>query len=90
MRKAWLKDKLSMEEYKERQEKIFGSLNSRPIIQKAFVEKFWKPFIENLQEGDEIWTFRSPDEDWDNLCGRAGDAILRDGEIVYVQVTELN
>ncbi len=50
----------------------------------------WMPFIELMQPGDELWQFCSPGESWANLAGRAGYAIVRDGEIVHSLVTLLN
>ena len=35
-----------------------------------------------MQEGDELWIFNSPQEFWSGLCGRRGLCIIRDGEEV--------
>lgn len=35
-----------------------------------------------LQPGDEIWTFETPPETWSAGVGRAGYAVVRDGQIV--------
>jgi hypothetical protein len=35
-----------------------------------------------LQEGDELWWFSSPQEQWNALAGRAGIALVRDGKCI--------
>jgi hypothetical protein len=55
-----------------------------------WVEQRWKPFVALMQPGDELWRFRSPDHTWANLTGRAGYAIVRNGEILHSLVTLLN
>lgn len=42
----------------------------------------WLALVAKMQEGDELWTFDSPLETWENLCGRTGYSIVRDGEII--------
>lgn len=44
----------------------------------------------NMNETDELWYFRSPEETWNHLCGREGYVILRDGEVVAIEVSEMN
>ncbi|MGD9741392.1 MAG: hypothetical protein AB7J30_12380 [Hyphomicrobium sp.] len=43
-----------------------------------------------MLEGDEIWTFSSPRETWETLCGRAGIVLVRKGRAVAHIVTEMN
>lgn len=85
-----LKEKLSKEEFVAREQAIYDSLVDRPKVKEDFKKKFWDPFMANYRDGDEIWTFRSPDTHWDMLMGRAGNAILRNGVCIYYQVTEMN
>lgn len=47
----------------------------------------WQPFIAALEDGDEVWSFRSPPPTWNQFCGCAGYAVLRDGEIIRTLVT---
>ncbi len=45
----------------------------------------WLQFRDQMQEGDEIWYYKSPMETWTEwfpLCGREGYVLLRDGEII--------
>ena len=48
------------------------------------------PCLLGLQEGDELWEFRSPRESWANMAGRAGIALVRNGEVVASIVTRMN
>lgn len=46
--------------------------------------------LARLREGDELWWYETPQETWDALCGRAGFALVRDGEIVSLTHTIIN
>jgi hypothetical protein len=48
----------------------------------------WVHFSKKVRVGDELWSFRSPQESWSILAGEAGVALVRGGRIVatYVQV----
>lgn len=43
-----------------------------------------------LRNGGELRKFRSPPESWKNLCGRAGYAIVKDGNVLWSWVTMMN
>jgi hypothetical protein len=75
MQKEWLTQKTTRSEA----EAAFGFQNGE-----------WLEFIAKMQDGDELWTFTSSDESWEHLCGCAGIALVRRGEIVDSIVTELN
>lgn len=47
-------------------------------------------FRGRMQEGDELWEFDSPAHFWEHLAGRAGIALVRNGEVVASRVTRLN
>ncbi len=53
-------------------------------------DDWWWEFQERMQEGDELWEFESPKHFWDHLAGRAGIALVRNGEVVASRVTKLN
>ena len=57
---------------------------------RRWVETKWVPFVSQMLPGDELWRFRSPDQTWANLAGRAGYAIVRNGTVVHSLVTLLN
>jgi hypothetical protein len=50
----------------------------------------WEAIKAAMQPGDELWTFASPAKSWEDLAGRAGIAVVRDGNPVMVLTTMLN
>jgi hypothetical protein len=56
----------------------------------GFNNNEWRELLTKMQDGDELWTFSTSDESWDNLAGRAGVSLVRDGKTVYSIVTEMN
>ncbi len=42
----------------------------------------WQELLSEMQNGDELWTFCTSDESWDNGCGRAGISLVRNGKEV--------
>lgn len=50
---------------------------------------YWKPFILQFREDDELWFFNTPDIFWTNMMGRNGFIIVRDNKqiskIVFMQ-----
>ena len=47
-------------------------------------------FRSRVQEGDEVWEFNSPAHFWEHLAGRAGIALVRNGEVVDSIITSMN
>jgi hypothetical protein len=43
-----------------------------------------------MQPNDELWTFSSPPCTWEDLAGRAGIVMVRDGTAIEIIVTMLN
>jgi hypothetical protein len=54
----------------------------------------WSPgdqrFAELMEAGDELWTFASPEITWEELAGRAGYAIVRNGDPIRYWMTVIN
>lgn len=50
----------------------------------------WRGLMAQMQDGDELWEFVSPEESWKALAGRAGIALVRSGEVVESIVTMMN
>jgi hypothetical protein len=46
--------------------------------------------VAQMQPGDELWAFSSSTVSWQNLCGRAGIALVRGGEVVASMITKMN
>ena len=57
----------------------FGALNAK-----------WEKLKADMQPNDELWTFSSPPRTWEDLAGRAGIALVRDGIAIEIIVTMLN
>ncbi|MBV9969519.1 MAG: ribosomal protein L7/L12 [Xanthobacteraceae bacterium] len=52
--------------------------------------RVWQELEQQMQPGDEIWSYSSPPVFWENMCGRGGYAVVRNGEIVYTVLTAMN
>jgi uncharacterized protein (DUF427 family) len=50
----------------------------------------WELLKSQAQEGDEIWSYCSPEATWKAMCGRQGIWLIRNGKIVYDIVTLMN
>ena len=57
----------------------FGALNAK-----------WEALKADMRPNDELWTFSSPPRTWEDLAGRAGIALVRDGIPIEIIVTMLN
>lgn len=44
----------------------------------------WAVFVAQIVLGDELWSYTSPPETWDNLAGAAGYAIVRQGKPIQI------
>jgi hypothetical protein len=47
-------------------------------------------FRTRMQVGDEVWEFNSPAHFWEHLAGRAGIALVRNGEVLDSIITSMN
>ena len=91
--KAWLDKKVTIAEAEAAHPGINDERVQRfPDAAKPFGFKSgqWEAIKAAMQPGDELWTFVSPKESWENLAGRAGIAVVRDGNPVMVLTTMLN
>jgi hypothetical protein len=50
----------------------------------------WREFISQMQLGDQLPRFSSTNEAWRRLAGRAGYAIVREGDVVNAFITMLS
>jgi hypothetical protein len=69
-------------------------VEAAPILdhERAFTDSFtdWKKLKAQLQPGDELWIFRSPDEAWERFMGWQGLLIVRNGQLLDVCVSAQN
>ena len=92
---AWLRDKVTVEAVEadnpglpdEDERKKRYPEAAKPF---GFQHAEWQALKAEMQPGDELWTFTSPPETWRSLMGRAGLALMRDGEIVRIITTLMN
>jgi hypothetical protein len=91
--KAWLDKKVTIAEAEAGHPGISDERVQRfPDAAKPFGFKSgqWEAIKAAMQPGDELWTFASPAESWENLAGRAGITVVRDGNPIMVLTTMLN
>ena len=91
--KAWLDKKVTIAEAEAEHPGINDERVQRfPDAAKPFGFKNgqWEAIKAAMQPGDELWTFASPAESWENLAGRAGITVVRDGNPIMVLTTMLN
>jgi hypothetical protein len=90
---AWLKERISIEETEHRfTPKPDDRTNHVPELRKpfGFVNAKWEVLKARMQTGDEIWTFRSPPETWQDLAATAGVALVREHRVIDAVVTAMN
>jgi hypothetical protein len=74
---TWLRSIMTLEQF----ELKFPNYRNTPYL---------AAFIRLRREGDELWKFSSPPEQWAALAGRGGIALVRDGRSVAHVVTVLS
>jgi hypothetical protein len=50
----------------------------------------WERLKAEMQPGDKLVRFASPAASWEDLAGRAGIALVRDGKVIDAFVTMMN
>jgi hypothetical protein len=80
--KTWLPKKFTAAESAKAH-----TTNGKPF---GFLSDKWESLTADIQPRDEVWSFSSPPESWRALSGRAGFALVRNGEPVRIMVTMLN
>ena len=77
----WLGDKLSPD----------GNIEDvAAMASVGFSREAWQELVESLSPADEVWTFCSPWDSWQNHAGRAGVVCLRDGKVLKTITTLMN
>jgi hypothetical protein len=75
MDKKWLRKKHGVKQ-------AGNFFNNRPIDSLQLDSKL-ASLIAKMQEGDELWSFRSDPESWENRAGRSGTSVVRNGEVIH-------
>jgi len=95
--KAWLVrrvgivDRESLARYKKSRRRDHQSNNESVLA--TITPEWWRGAAELLSKmwpDDEIWYFESDPLSWKYLAGRAGYAIVRNGEPICYTVTKMN
>jgi hypothetical protein len=84
MNKTWLTKQITVEEQEHEYLASEGNLGSLPVNER------WQKLKSQIRHGDELWEFCSPKETWENLMGRKGLWLVRDGEVVYEIISLMN
>jgi hypothetical protein len=61
-----------------------------PHVPFGFQNQKWLEFKSQIQPGDKIHDFSSSEESWENLAGRAGYILVREGRVIDTFVTIMN
>ena len=56
----------------------------------GFMHDEWESLKSKMLSEDELWEFDSGPESWEQLMGWRGYAVVRNGEVVDMVITELN
>lgn len=88
--RSWLHgNSMSVDEF-ERQLGSNQNENRKRLESFGLGSKQWQLIKKKMQPGDQLYKFRSPPETWANMAGRAGIALVRDGNVIDTLVTALN
>jgi hypothetical protein len=85
----WLKRKITVEEAEAKHMVLHDSLGKDPVPF-GFINNDWNKLKQQMVDGDELWEYSSPADTWENLCGRAGIALVRGGKVVDAIQTVMN
>ncbi|MCG3770316.1 MAG: hypothetical protein JW384_01462 [Nitrosomonadaceae bacterium] len=88
--KEWLNNPISVEEA-ERKHLVLDKRLGPVAIPFGFCHGLWqKRILNELKSGDELWEYSSHADSWEHWAGRAGIALVRNGEIVDCFTTVMN
>jgi hypothetical protein len=87
--KDWLKRKLTIGQAEAENMIANERLGPKPVPF-GFCNQDWRRLLAQMQPEDELWEFSSSAESWRHLCGRAGIALVRGGEVVASIITCMN
>src|SRR5262245_16640216 len=92
----WLRDVGTPEEFERTQlesmatgfhlpyEKVVEKFGARPFGTKT---EEWREFVKDLSDGDQLWSFSSPEHTFAKKLGCAGFAIVREGAVRKILIT---
>lgn len=69
---------------------LIEKLDIAEVERKFLSDGRWIRMKNRMEQGDEVWSFSSPDESWQHLAGRKGIALVRNGHVIGSIVTIMN
>ena len=84
---AWLQDRIGVADAETTN---MVALQDGKRVPFGYQNAAWETLKGHMRPGDTLWRFASPADAWAHLAGRAGIALVRDGEAVEVLVTLMN
>jgi hypothetical protein len=87
--KSWLIKQVTVEEAEAAHMVRNDRLGKEPVSF-GFQNKQWRALLAQMTKDDELWEYSSPPESWRALAGRAGIALVRNGEVVDSILTMRN
>jgi hypothetical protein len=87
--KGWLKQKTTVEKAEQAHLVTDKRLGPKPVPF-GFINARWEKFKAGIRPGDELWEFSSSRRSWEDLAGRAGFCIVRQGRIIDAIITRMN
>jgi hypothetical protein len=75
--RSWLREQTTVDEVDKR-------------LRNGGLADQWKAMKQLTGKKDELWSFCSNADSWANLAGRAGYALVHDGQVIATIVTHLN
>jgi hypothetical protein len=91
--KAWLQEQITVAEAEKAYPGITDErVKTSPEAAKPFGFRHaeWEALKTHMQPGDQLWTFMSPPKSWEDLAGRSGIALVRNGVPVEVIIGAMN
>ena len=85
----WLQSRCTLEAIKAADDTAKAD-DEQTSDEKSARPRVWQELAQHMQPGDELWEYSSPSVFWENMCGRAGYAIVRNGAVVYTVLTVMN
>lgn len=89
LKHSFVKKYLSIEEAEKENMVTDTRLGDAPVPF-GFNNHQWRELLAEMQEGDELWTFTTSKESWDNMAGRAGISLVRNGSEVTCIIGMMN
>lgn len=88
-RKDWLHRRVTVAEAEAANTDQGEALDSAPVPF-GYINDRWCALVSVMQDGDELWEFRSPPETWQHLSGRSGYVMVRRGDVVGGIITVMS